>query len=98
MLAQRPDLRAAARAVQAAGAEIGVAADALAPRLRLPGNLVLGLASGRSAVEVVTASLAALLEWPLVDGGAARAGLAAAQARWREAGALYRDATLAALA
>jgi outer membrane protein TolC len=98
LLTQRPELRAAARAVQAAGAEIGVAADALAPRLRLPGNLALGLATGSSAVEVVTATLAALLEWPLVDGGAARAGVQGAEARWREASALYRDAALAALA
>ncbi len=97
LLAARADLRAAARAVQAAGAEIGVAADALAPRLRLPGTLAFGLAGTGSAVELVTASLAALLEWPLLDGGAARAGMAAAEARWREAGALYRDAVLAAL-
>ncbi len=98
LLAARPDLRAAARAVQAAGAEIGVAADALSPRLRLPGTLAFGLAGGGSALELVTASLAALLDWPLLDGGAARADVAAAQARWREAGALYRDAALAALA
>lgn len=98
LLATRPELRAAARAVQAAGAEIGVAADALSPRLRLPGTLAFGLAGGGSALELVTASLAALLDWPLADGGAARADVAAAQARWREAGALYRDAALAVLA
>lgn len=97
LLAERADLRAAARGVQAAGAEIGVAADALSPRLRLPGTLGFGLVGTGSAVELVTASLAALLEWPLLDGGAARAGVAAAEARWREAGALYRDAVLAAL-
>lgn len=98
LLGARPDLRAAARAVQAAGADIGIAADALSPRLRLPGALVFGLAGGGGAVELVTASLAALLNWPLADGGAARAGVAGAQARWREAAALYRDAALAALA
>ncbi len=97
LLRQRPDLRAAEQALMAAAADVGVAEAALRPRLRLPGSLVFGPLSGGGALELVSATLGAVLDLALFDGGAADAGVQAAQSRAREAALLYRQTLLQAL-
>ena len=91
-LAQRPDLLAAERELIAAGAEIAQAEAARYPRIGLSGNVSaarfessLGSDSGMLwAIGPVTVAL------PLFDGGTRRANVDAAEARYAEAGALYR--------
>ncbi len=97
LLRQRPDLRAAEQALLAAAADAGVAQAALRPRLRLPGSLVFGSLAGGGALELVSATLAAVLDITLFDSGAADAGVQAAQSRAREAALLYRQTLLRAL-
>lgn len=97
LLRLRPDLRAAEHALLAAAAETGVAQAALRPRLRLPGSLVLGTLGGGGALEVLRASLAAVLDLTLFDSGAADAQVLAARSRAREAALLYRQTLLQAL-
>ncbi len=99
LLRLRPDVRAAERALIAAFADIGVAEAALYPQLRLPGELLLsgaGLGTG-SIVRTLTASLSALLQVPLFDGGQRAAEVSAAQSRAREAALVYRKTVLDAL-
>jgi multidrug efflux system outer membrane protein len=98
LLRLRPDLRAAERALTVAAADLGVARAALYPRLRLPGALTLtssGLGGG--VLNIVSASLAAVLEATLFDGGERRAGVDAARSRVREAAQVYRQTLLQAL-
>ncbi len=91
-LAQRPDLLSAERAWVAAGADVAHAQAARYPRIGLNGNIGaarfesgFGYQSGTLwTVGPVTVSL------PLFDGGTRRANVGAAQARFDEAGALYR--------
>ena len=91
-LAQRPDLLNAEREWVAAGAEVAQAQAARYPRIGLAGSISaarfessLGNQSGLLwTVGPVTVSL------PLFDGGTRRANVDAAQARFDEAGALYR--------
>ncbi|MEJ7928358.1 efflux transporter outer membrane subunit [Ramlibacter sp. AN1015] len=97
LLRLRPDLRAAEQALVAAAAEVGVARTALLPRLRLPGAVVLGAAVGGGAFELVSATLAGLVEAPLFDGGAAQAQVQSARARAREAELVWRQSLLEAL-
>jgi multidrug efflux system outer membrane protein len=98
LLRRRPDLRAAEQGLIAAAADIGVAEADLRPRLRLPGSVVFGSALARGgAFELATATLAAVLDVTLYDGGAARAGLDAARSRAREAALAYRRTLLQAL-
>lgn len=98
LLRLRPDLRAAERALAVAAADLGVARSALYPRLRLPGALTLtssGLGGG--VLNIVSASLAAVLDVTLFDGGERRAGVDAARSRVREATQVYRQTLLQAL-
>lgn len=97
LLRLRPDLLAAEQALVAAAAEVGVAEAALRPQLRLPGSLVFGTVGAGPAIELVGATLAALLELNLADGGARGAAADAARSRWREAAAVYRETLLQAL-
>ncbi len=97
LLRLRPDLRAAEQALVGAAADIGVAEAALRPRLRLPGRLVFGAATGGGLLELVTATLAAALEVTVFDGGARDAELDAARARARVAAQVYRQTLLQAL-
>ncbi len=91
-LAQRPDLLGAERELVAAAAEVSQARAARLPRISLVGSLSaarfessFGDDSGTLwTIGPVTVSL------PLFDGGTRRANMAAAQARYIEAGALYR--------
>jgi multidrug efflux system outer membrane protein len=98
LLRVRPDLRAAEAALVAAAEDVGVAEAELLPRLRLPGSLVFGSAmAGGAALELASATLAAVLDATLFDGGARRADVDAAQSRAREAALLYRRTLLDAL-
>jgi len=99
MLRRRPDLAAAEANLARASAEIGVAQARLYPSLSLPGTLTAtatGLGSG-SVVTGVVASLSAVLDVPLFDGGGRRAQVAAAEARAQEALFVYRSTLLDAL-
>ncbi len=98
LLRLRPDLRAAERGLTVAAAEVGVARAALYPRLRLPGALTLtssGLGGG--VLDIVTATLSAVLEVTLFDGGERSAGVDAARSRLREASEVYRQTLLQSL-
>ena len=98
LLRLRPDLRAAERGLTIAAAEVGVARAALYPRLRLPGALSLtssGLGGG--VLDIVTATLSAVLDVTLFDGGERRAGVDAARSRLREASEVYRQTLLQSL-
>ncbi|MFA7503521.1 MAG: efflux transporter outer membrane subunit [Burkholderiaceae bacterium] len=95
LLRLRPDLRAAEEDLVAASAEVGVARAELLPRLGLQGTI--GLASDSGILDLVTASIAALLDVALFDGGERRAGIDAAESRAREAGQVYRQTLLQAL-
>jgi NodT family efflux transporter outer membrane factor (OMF) lipoprotein len=99
LLRLRPDVRAAEQALAGAFADIGVAEAALYPQLQLPGQILLsatGLGAG-SVAQTLTASLGALLQAPLLDGGRNRAALDAAGARAREAALVYRQTVLEAM-
>ncbi len=97
LLRLRPDLRAAEQALVGAAADVGVAEAALRPRLRLPGRLVFGAATGAGLLDLVTATLAAVLEVTVFDGGARSAEVDAARARARVAAQVYRQTLLQAL-
>ena len=95
LLRLRPDLRAAEEDLVAAAADIGVARAALLPRLGLQGTI--GLASGSGVFDLVTGSIAALLDATLFDGRERRANIEAAESRAREANQVYRQTLLQAL-
>lgn len=93
-LAQRPDLLVAEREVIAASAEVSQAEAARLPRIALAGSFSrtrlesadFGAQTGTIwAIGPITVSL------PLFDGGARRANVTAAQARFDEAVTLYRS-------
>jgi NodT family efflux transporter outer membrane factor (OMF) lipoprotein len=99
LLRLRPDVRAAERALVAAYADVGVARAALYPQLRLPGDLLLsasGIGSG-NIVSTLTASLSAVLDATLFDGGRRQAGVDAAVSRARETALVYQQTVLEAL-
>ncbi|MDM7941438.1 MAG: efflux transporter outer membrane subunit [Hydrogenophaga sp.] len=98
LLRLRPDLRAAERGLAVAAADLGVARADLYPRLRLPGAITLTSAGlGGGVLDIVTATLAAVLEVALFDGGERSAGVEAARSRVAEAGEVYRRTLLQAL-
>lgn len=91
-LAQRPDLLIAERELVAAGAEVSQAQAARLPRIALNGSV--SAARYESSFGTQNGTLWAIgpltVSLPLFDGGARRADVVAAQARYEEAGALYR--------
>lgn len=98
LLRLRPDLRAAENALAAAAAEVGVARADLYPRLRLPGSIELtSSALSGGVLNIVSASLAAVLDATLFDGGQRRAAVEVAESRLREATEVYRLTLLQAL-
>ena len=93
VLAQRPDLLIAEREVVAASAEVSQAQAARLPRIALNGSISASRFESSSfgnqsgilwSIGPITVSL------PLFDGGARRANVVAAKARFEEAGAVYR--------
>ena len=95
LLRRRPDLRAAEARLMAATAEIGVQAADLYPSLRLPGSISLDLSDG--AGDHLAASLAAVIDIPILDFGRRQAELTAAEANAAAAALAYREAFLTAL-
>lgn len=99
LLQRRPDVNAAAHAVQAARVRLGLARDAWFPTLTL--TTTAGLASGELGQWLRAASrstgLGLLLGLPLLDGGRADAERAAAEADLQLATAAHRDRVVQAL-
>jgi multidrug efflux system outer membrane protein len=96
LLAQRPDIAAAERALQATNAEIGYAEAQRYPSISLSGSAGrVQLSTGGSAVTGW--SLLPAISLPLFDGGVRRAEVKAAEAAHAEAYAAYRQAVRDAL-
>ena len=91
-LAQRPDIFNAAREVDAASAEVGEARAQRYPRLTLNGSINTNKIISPSPAQRFDAwSIGPLqLTVPLLDGGAGKANVRAAQARYVNAAAQYR--------
>lgn len=99
LVRRRPDIRAAEMQLAVATAEIGIAAAELYPRLTLPGSISVGwtgIGEG-SIVTSILASLSALFELPLYDGGRRQADVTAAEERLIQATLTYRQTLLRAL-
>lgn len=99
LVRRRPDIQAAELQIAVTTAEVGVAVADLYPRLTLPGTISVGWAGigEGSLVTTVAASLSALLELPLYDGGQRDAGITAAEERLVQAGLTYRQTLLQGL-
>lgn len=99
ILRRRPDIRRAERELAAQTADIGVATADLFPKFFLTGS------AGRGAIVISDLflassnawSLAALLEWPVFNGGALRAQVKVQEAEAQAALADYEQAVLVAL-
>lgn len=98
LLSQRPDLTASEREIAAASADVGVAQADRFPRISLAGSI------GRAGVRVAgqtfdgsTWSFGPSLLAPIFDAGRRRAAVDAAEARYDEAVAAYRERALAAV-
>lgn len=91
LLAQRPDVYAAERAVEAASADVGAARADRFPRLSLGGNIAGGfIHAGGQTNDLQTWSIGPLaLTVPLFDAGRRAAAVDAAQARYEEAAVQY---------
>ncbi|HYF57959.1 MAG TPA: efflux transporter outer membrane subunit [Burkholderiaceae bacterium] len=91
LLAQRPDLAAAERALAAASADIGVAEGDRYPRLSLTGSVgPLRLQGANFAGTLNTWSIGPSLTLPLLDAGRRRANVESARAAYAAAEADYR--------
>lgn len=99
LIRRRPDIRAAELQIAVATAEVGIAVTELYPRLILPGTISVGLTGigERSVVSTAIASLSALLQLPLYDGGLRQADVSAAEERLAQAALAYRQTLLRAL-
>ncbi len=97
MLAERPDVRAAERALAAATARIGVAKAQLYPVLRLTGTLAGNGTTVGDISRFATGTLIAAVTAPIFDGGAIRAQIENARGGADLALAQYRSAVLTAL-
>ncbi len=100
LLRQRPDIRAAERQLAAATATVGAATAALFPRFSL--SALIGVQS-ISLSDLVTRgsrfwTVGPAVQWPLFDGGKARATIEISEARRDRARATYEKTVLAALA
>jgi multidrug efflux system outer membrane protein len=87
-LSQRPDVMSAERSLAASYAEIGSAEADRYPRLSLLGSITLTALSGASAT---TWSFGPSLTAPLFDAGKRKAAVTAAEARYEQALASYRQ-------
>jgi NodT family efflux transporter outer membrane factor (OMF) lipoprotein len=99
LIAHRPDIRAAERALAAGNAQIGVATARMFPSLKLLGIVGLG---GTGISDVLDPSklatvAAPMLSWSFLDFGRNRAAVRQAEAQRDAADAQYRQAVLEAL-
>lgn len=99
LLARRPDVRAAERAIAAATARIGVAEAARYPRISFMGILGLGGTSPDDLLDLDNLAAIALpqIQWNFLDLGRNNARAGQAEAARDEAEAKYRQAVLNAL-
>ena len=98
LLMQRPDVRAAARRLEAARQEMGVARAEMLPRLSLTGQ---GGTQSSTLADLVDpgqafATFVGQLTAPLFQGGRLRANLDAAGARYKQQAATYEQTVLTA--
>jgi multidrug efflux system outer membrane protein len=100
LLERRPDIAAAERQMAARNAEIGVARAAYYP------SITLGLSGGMqtSFIDKIADAKSRVwglgpagLDWPLLNGGAVKAGAQVAQARYDQSAAEYRQTVLTAM-
>jgi outer membrane protein TolC len=99
LIARRPDIRAAERALAAANARIGVAEAARFPKLSFMGILGLGGTQPGDIFDLGNLSAIALprLQWNLLDFGRTAASIDQAKAGREEALQRYREIVLRAL-
>ncbi|PZQ59893.1 MAG: RND transporter [Sphingomonas taxi] len=99
LIAHRPDIRAAERALAAGNAQIGVKTAAMFPSLRFMGIFGLGGTGIADAVDPskLTTLAAPMLNWSFLDFGRNRAAVAQAEAQRDGAAAQYRQTVLEAL-
>lgn len=91
LLAQRPDLAAAERALAAANADVGAAEGDRRPRLSLAGSVgPLRLEAGQLAATLSTWSIGPSVSLPIFDGGRRLANVEAARVAYAAAEADYR--------
>ncbi|MFB6274410.1 MAG: efflux transporter outer membrane subunit [Salinibacter sp.] len=98
LLMQRPDVRAAARRLEAARQQIGVARAEMLPSLSLTGQ---GGTQSSALADLIDpgqafANFVAQLTAPLFQGGRLRANLSAAEARYKQQAARYEQTVLTA--
>jgi NodT family efflux transporter outer membrane factor (OMF) lipoprotein len=100
LLRRRPDIRAAERQLAAATATVGAATADLFPRFSL--SALIGLQSTSISDLIASSSrfwsAGPRVQWPLFDGGRARATLEISEARRDSARITYEKTVLAALA
>lgn len=96
-LRQRPDVRAAERALAAATARIGVAQAELYPALAIQGNINTNSTSIGGIAESITGGLFAGLTQAIFNGGRLRSQVRSAEAQADVALAAYRGTVLLAL-
>jgi NodT family efflux transporter outer membrane factor (OMF) lipoprotein len=96
-LRQRPDVRAAERALAAATARIGVAEAQLYPALRLSGNIGTAAFSLGGLFNAITGAIFAGIDQTLFDGGRLRSQLRSQRAATEGALATYRQSVLTGL-
>ena len=96
-LRQRPDVRAAERALAAATASIGVAKAQLYPALAIQGNINTNATSIGGIGEAITGALFAGLTQAIFNGGRLRSQVRGAEAAADTALAAYRGTVLNAL-
>ena len=97
ILRQRPDVRAAERALAAATARIGIAKAQLYPALAITGNIDTNATALGSIGRAVTGGLFAGLTQAIFNGGRLRSQVRSAQAATEVALAQYKGTVLTAL-
>jgi len=98
-LMQRPDIRAAERAVAAASADIGLAEADRYPRIALNGTLGYAATgdSGSGALSFGTWSFGPSISLPIFDGGRRKAAVEIARSKYDESLANYKSTTRRAI-
>ena len=99
LLRRRPDVRAAERTLAASSARIGVAIDALYPKISLTGALDLVSVDLKHLLEIASRqyNVSGALSWPLFQGGRARANVRIAEELNQQALYAYQSSVLDAL-
>lgn len=99
LLRRRPDVRAAERSLAASSANIGVAIDALYPKISLTGALDLVSVDLKHLLDIASRqyNVGGALSWPLFEGGRGRANVRIAEEQNQQALYAYQGTVLNAL-